>query len=188
MSKKITLLIGLLLLIAIPIGISFFSEKPKPAEKTPSIPQVVSPTEKIVNAQTSLAFFPSPYAISSSSGSLAVAIDTGENEVTAVQLEITYDPKVLQNVAITPGTFFENPLQLLKNVNSTKGKITYAFGAAPTAKAKIGSGTVATITFTTNLKPGEKTDITFSPETLVTAEGVRVTVLKEALGTTIERQ
>lgn len=184
MSKKIELLIVLLLLISIPIGIGFFSLKP--AEKTaPPIQQIPSP---IVNAQTILAFSPSPYTISSSSGSLNATIATGENMVTAVQLEITYDPKVLSDVTIVPGTFFENPLQLLKHIDSAKGKITYAFGAAPTAKAQKGSGTMAIITFTTNLAPGEKTDLIFSPKTLVTAEGVRSSVLKETLGTTIERQ
>lgn len=186
MTRKIELLIILLLLIAIPLGISFFFANPKPKKETAS--PTKKPVEKIASGQTTLAFAPSPYTISSSSGSLNIIITAEEDMVTAAQLEITYDPKVLSNVAILPGTFFVNPLQLIKNVDRTKGKIVYAVGVSPTAAAQKGAGIVATITFTANLATGEKTDISFSPKTLVTAEGVRTSILKEVLGTTIIRQ
>lgn len=76
----------------------------------------------------------------------------------------------------------------MKNIDSKNGKIFYAIALQPTAQAKSGAGILATISFTSKLKPNQKTELKFLPKTLVTAEGVRSTVLKTTSGAIITRQ
>ncbi len=183
MAKKI--LIGLFFLIAIPALLFFFTHKPKEANPAQTITNQATPTQKPLNAQTTLAFSPSSYTLSSSSGSLDLIIDTNQNNVTAAQLEILYDPKVISNVAIIPGSFFESPIDLLKKIDPQTGKISYAFGAGLAAKPSQGKGTLATITFTTSLQKGQTATVTILPETIVTAEGEEASVLKQTTNAVI---
>ncbi len=181
MSKK--LLVIIFFLIAVPTVLYFVAQATK--TKTPASQITQTPTTPIPNAQTSLAFSPANYTLSSSSGSVDLLIDTGTNNASAVQLEISYDPKVLKNVAITPGGFFPQPIELLKKIDEAAGRITYAFGAALSDKGKTGKGTIAIITFTATLPKGQSTTLTILPQTLVTAEKEENSVLKEATNATI---
>lgn len=188
MSKKIEILIILLLLIAIPVGLNFFSKSLKPLPVVPVTQTQKPQIQQQVIAETSLSFSPKPYNLASASGSLAITVATGSNKVTAAQLEISYDPTKLSNIALTPGTFFTNPLVLLQNIDKKAGKIFYAIAIQPTAQAKSGTGTLATLTFTSNLTAGQQTNIQFLPKTLVTAEGIRSSVLKATSSATIVKQ
>lgn len=147
----------------------------------PSPAQVI-PTPKEEIAQTILSFG-QPIAASSSSAnlnySLPINIATGENKVTAVQLELQYDPKALTNVAVAPGVFFKNPVVLLNQIDVKTGRISYAFGINPETQSVIGNGIIATLTFEAVAGIKEETVILFLPKTLVTAEGVTESVLKE---------
>lgn len=191
MSKK--LLAILFLLIAVPAVLYFVAKvamPPQPVVKTPqSAPSTQqNPQTQIplaTNAQTTLTFSPAQYSLSSTSGSIDILIDSGANNASAVQLEISYDPAMLKNVAITAGPFFANPLELLKKINQTTGRISYAFGAALSDKGKTGKGTVATISFTSTLPKGQNTTITLLPQTIVTAEKEENSVLKETASATI---
>ncbi len=167
--------------IAVFIAVSPKNETPQGAPQA-SIPKP-TPTPNI--AFTVLAIMPNPLTISSPSTSVDVSINTQTNKVTAVQLELSYDPKQLTNVNIVQGTFFDNPIVLLKKIDEKKGIISFALGISPSQTAKMGTGSVATITFTSNLVKGTKTEIKMLPETLVTAEGVAPSVLKSSSGTTI---
>src|SRR5687767_6354561 len=83
-----------------------------PKQSAPSLPAMApSPTPA---AQSTLSILPNPASVSSPSGSVDVVLDSGTNKATAVQLELSYDPKVLSNVDITPGNFFDNAIVLLK--------------------------------------------------------------------------
>lgn len=185
MSTKTIILIIVLSVIA---GIAVFVAV-SPKNETPgnvSQPAVVTlPTPTPVMAYTTLSLLPNPLTISTASASVDVSIDTKTNKVTAVQLEISYDPKKLVNVDIAPATFFDNPIVLVKKIDPKKGLITFALGISPTQTAKIGTGNVATITFTSAISKGGQTEIKVLPETLVTAEGVSSSVLKSSSGTTI---
>src|SRR5437016_5299258 len=44
-----------------------------------------------------------------SSSSIAVVLDTQGKPVSGVQIELSYDPNVLKDISVTPGTFFSNP-------------------------------------------------------------------------------
>lgn len=185
MSKKTAPIGIILLLIAIPLVFWLISpsQKPKPSAPPPS--QISSSPTPTPIAQTVLSFSPSPLVIASQSATIAVTVDTGANLVTAAQLELVFDPKTITIIDIQPGTFFADSVILLKNIDAKNGKISYVSAVSPTGQAKAGTGTIATLSFTTNLASGGKTDITFSPKTIVTAEKVQVSVLKASENATI---
>lgn len=150
----------------------------------PSAPQTtttVVPTKEPV-AQTILSFGELLVATSSSttvSYSLPINITTGKNRVTAVQLELLYDPQVLSNISVNPGSFFQNPIALLNQIDTQTGRISYAFGISPTSEGVMGKGMAAVLTFNARKGLDEETAILFLPKTLVTAEGITESVLKE---------
>lgn len=184
MPKRTIALIVILILITASLLYIALSPKTQPVVDQKQTTNKPTPVP-VVN--TKLMLSPNPVTISSTSASVNIDVDTGDNKLTAVQLEVMYDPKLLTNVDIsipTQNSFVESPMILLKDVNKTEGKIVYAFGIPPTGNAKKGVGTIATITFTPLVKSGQAT-LEFSPNTKVTAEGQATSVLKEATGTTI---
>lgn len=131
-------------------------------------------------AHTTLSLSSNPKLLSSSYTD-EVTIDTGANVVTGVQLELSYDPKVLTAVDVTPGTFFENSNVLIKKVDTVNGRITYALGVALGEKGKSGKGVIASLHFA--LIPGQTqpvtTTITFLPKTQVSAQETIESVLNK---------
>ena len=176
MSKRTLFLIFALFIITfVLLMITLYNpSNPKPA------PIVTVPKEPI--EQTILSFG-QPTASSSSVTNLAyslpITITTGKNKVTAVQLELQYDPKVLTNVVVAPGLFFKNPVVLLNQIDVKTGRISYAFGISPQEQGVIGQATVATLTFEATSKNPQETGILFLPKTLVTAEGITESVLSQ---------
>ena len=110
--------------------------------------------------------------------SLPVIIQTGKNLVTGVQLELSFDPKIITNVSIQQGTFFSKPVILLNNIDIEAGRISYALGISPEESGKKGEDIVATLTFKTNVSTPTATTISFLPKTLATAESIEQSVLK----------
>lgn len=142
-------------------------------------PPLVSPEPSPTpSLQTTLSFSPSPLVIASPSGTLAISIDTGTNNVNAVQIELSFDPNQITNLAITQGTFFESASPLLNKIDLKNGKASYVLAITPSGPAQSGKGTIATLSFTTKIPSGQKTTITFTPKTLVTAEDIAISVLK----------
>ena len=117
-------------------------------------------------------------SLQKSNASVVVMIDTGVDNVSGVQLAISYDPKVLTNVTITPGTFFTNPIELQNTVDAAKGTIDYALAIQPNQTTARGQGAVATISY--QMVPGAtgSTKLSFRPETKVTSLGANISVLK----------
>jgi hypothetical protein len=153
----------------------------------PSTPTQVVPTKKPNHAFTTIQLQPQAVTLSARSGSVDVMINTNgtKNKVTAVQLELSYDPGKLTNVTITPGKFIGASVPLINNTNPKTGRITYALAISPSASGKSGSGILATITFQSLMSTGMSTNIGVLPQTLVTSEGTTETVLSKATGTTI---
>jgi len=153
----------------------------------PSVPkttQTTVTTPKQPVAQTVLSFGNPSVATSSSTSalsySLPVNISSGKNKVTAVQLELQYDPEILTDVVVVPGSFFPSPNVLLNQINPKTGRISYAFGIGLNGQGVTGKDTVAHLTFSTKTTTPVKTAIIFLPKTLVTAQGISETVLKQA--------
>ena len=177
MSKRTLFLIfALFIITSVLLALALYApSSPKPTQT------VIAPEEPA--AQTILSFGELSIATSSSTAnlsySLPIRIATGTNKVTAIQLELQYDPKVLTNVSVTPGVFFKNPVVLLNQIDVKKGRISYAFGSGLTDPAVMGQGVIATLAFEAEKGLGEETTILFLPKTLVTAEGETESVLKE---------
>lgn len=183
MSKRTLILIVFLLVLTgffVYLAVSQNQQKPAPVAK-------VTPTAKPQVAFTTIALMPQTLSLSSRSGSLNIVINThGEkNKVTAVQLELSYDPKSLSSVTLTPGPFLPAAAPLINTVDAQQGKITYALVIPPSGQGKSGEGVVATIAFQSLLTAGASTEITVLPTTLITAEGIPESVLAKGTGATI---
>lgn len=181
MSKRTIALIALLIvstafLLALALN---------PQSKTTPKTIAPAPTKMPVLADSILSISPNSLTLPTGraqNGTLNIDINTGRNKVTAVQLELSYDPSIFKNVEISSPSgqgFFENPIVLLKNIDSKNGRITYALGIAPTGNGKSGAGTVATITFQAQSNTPLQAQFTFLPKSLVTAEAVTSSVLKQ---------
>ncbi|MDP2672081.1 MAG: cohesin domain-containing protein [Candidatus Daviesbacteria bacterium] len=178
MSKRTLFLIfALLIITSVLVMITLYNPSPKTDSPVPAENVVKEPIE-----QTVLSFGNPLIATSSSTSvsySLPANIETGANKVTAVQIELQYDPRVLTNVSIVPGSFFKNPEVLLSQIDAKTGRISYALGASLKDPGVSGKGTVTTIQFQTKAGIPQETSIIFLPKTLVTAEGLTQSVLKE---------
>lgn len=157
---------------------------------TPSSMAEITPTKiiEIISkesfAQTVLSFGDSSVIDSTASTinySMPVNISTGKNKVTAVQLELQYDPKILTNMAITSGPFFTKSDVLLNKIDTENGRISYAIIIGLTDEGVVGDGVVVNLTFSTSALVPAKTKITFLSKTKVTAEGISESVLKQTV-------
>lgn len=179
MSKRTLFLIFSLFIITSVLLIMMLY---KPNTEPPPVQIIPAPKEE--TAQTILSFGEPIIAVSSPPANLnysvPVNIATGKNKVTAVQLELQFDPKVLTNAAVSPGSFFKNQIELLNQIDAETGRISYAFGIGLSDQAVMGNGVAAVLTFQTKAAPAEQTAILFLPKTLVTAENETESVLKQS--------
>lgn len=169
------LVAGLIILIIIPLAIGFAANF---FQKLPA----GSKDEQTDFAHTSLAFSEEP-KISSASGmyEMDIAINSRDNNVSGAKLELVFDPKVLGNVDIKPGSFLPNPTVISKKIDAVNGRITYVLESADGVK---GEGTVAVISF--SKLTNQETTINFLPQTQVSAQGFDQSVLKETVSGIIE--
>lgn len=155
-------------------------------KKAPPSSVVQTPQVQVPYAHTTLELSNYPVSLATSSGSpvylLDVNINTEIDKVTAVQLELSFDPKAITIVDINPGPFFKNPAQLLKRINPKDGSISYALGIKPGENGITGKGVVAKISYTEIGQKGNYTHINFLPKTLVSGEGTDKSVLKKSIG------
>ena len=114
-----------------------------------------------------------------------IEIVTAGNKVTGVEIDLSFDPKVLTDVEIAPGTLFTNPNTILKKIDPVKGLVTYTLFADAKQKSVSGEGTVAVLSF--SIIPGVKTassQINVLPATEAIAIGQFQSVLKTSTGAT----
>jgi hypothetical protein len=186
MPKKTLALISGLVVVTIVLFIIALHAGQQSSAPTVSQTPSVQPT-LAVPAHTILQANPNPLMVAPGRvGHVDITMDTSDNNVTAVQLELGYDPRVITNVKVTSGALFSNPVVLIDKNNPTTGRYTYAFGITPNSAPIKGTGVVATVTFTT-LPGAEGKDMQLGllPTSLVTARGVAESVLKSATGTVL---
>lgn len=186
MSKKTLALIIFLFLVT--CTLLYFSLRTTPQSTQPLGP---TPTPISVNAHTLLSMNAASATESSKTAqyTVAVKIDTGDNPVNSVQMELAYDPQALTNVTLAPGTFFTQPNVLVNNINTTDGRISYALTEQIDLPGKKGTGTLALVSF--NIAPtftGKTTTLTFLPKTAVAADKVMESVLKKTTDYTVTLQ
>lgn len=184
-KRTIFLILGLFVVVVILLYVALSSGNPSSQQSAPQQKTTqTSPAPVIGHTQLSLSPAQLVVPPSSQSGSIDVLINANGDKVTGVQLAMTFDPTIITNVVVTPGSFLPQATALLNSVDQQKGTVFSAFVLPPSQKAVTGTGTVATITFTKTVKVGTTT-LSFGDQTKVTAEGVTVSVLKQATGGTI---
>jgi hypothetical protein len=174
----INLVILLLALITVALLLTALS-----AKKFSPKQQAVVPTPTPAAYVQSNLSLSSPQKNSNGVYSSNVEISTGNNQVTGVQIDISYDPTVLTNVDIKTGSFFTNPTVLSKKIDAEKGILTYTLFVNPAQKSVSGSGTVAVLSFSTLAGAKTPTKINLLPTSEAVAMGQFESVLKTATGT-----
>lgn len=188
MSKKTLALILGLIILTILLLIVALNQGKNLQNQNGATPSETSENEAPTPpADTTLMISPNPVVMpTAGQGTAEVSIDTGGNEITAVQLEMSYDPTKIANVDITPGSFLPSPVVLLREIDEQEGRITYALAITPAQIPVKGQGAVATITFTQLPGTSGQTQLQLLPKSLVTANGTTKSVLKSAVGTTVQ--
>jgi hypothetical protein len=186
MPKKTLALISGLVLVTLILFVIALNNSNTTLAPSPAPQQLQNQVSPAVPAHSVLSLSPNPVTVvPGQRGSVAVNINTSDNAVTAVQLEIGYDPTIITNVQVTPGGLFQNPIPLINRNDVKTGRFTYAYGITPNSPTIQGAGSVATITFTALNKPGQKSQLALLPTSLVTAQGISNSVLKSATGTLV---
>lgn len=178
MSKRTVILI--LVLLAVTAALLALALYSKPKSETTQAPG--KPVD-LPYAQTTLKLS-DPLPGNTGSSTSDVMIDTGSNEVTAVQIELSFDPSQLTDVQVRPGTFFAEPTELIKKIDNENGTVSYALTGALGQKGTKGKGTVAIITFKETGQTGDLAKINFESKSKVTAMETDQSVLKSATGIT----
>ena len=101
-------------------------------------------------------------------------------EVSAVEIHLTFDPKVVTIKDVAPLEFFDNPRILKKEISNEKGEITFAIGGLP---EKSGSGQLAQISLTA--KGAGVTNLEFSQTSQAAVIGKNTNALGKKAGTII---
>ena len=115
--------------------------------------------------------------------SVDVVVNTRSNKLTAVQLELLFDPSHITDV------FLQEPHQsslfvpsdyvvLFKEVDKKNGRIRYAIGVKPGNEARSGEGSVLHLIVTPNPRAKGKTILAFSTDTLAVEPGRNASVIK----------
>lgn len=177
--KKLLIVIFVVLIILSIIILFVFTRESKNNQAS------ITPTPTInKNATSTLKLSPNPALVSTGSGTIQVVLTPNNNKVTAVQLEILFNPQVVNITEVNKGTLAQNPIVLLNNIDSQKGLITYALGIAPNQSPITQSGTIAEISFTL-IDQDKQAVLSFAPTTQITAVGENGSVLKSSSGTEI---
>ena len=184
-TKKLGLLFAVILLFVAAIGVSLyivyrFSPNVQQFLKTKNVSQEVPPVTTS-HATTTLFVDAGNASVSGTSLEIPIAIDTGGNTVSVVELHLSFDAKLLTGVSIQPGNFFSNPMIIEKTIDAAKGTIVFVLGSL---KPRQGVGSLVTITAI----PEQKTSITIhiDPKTKVAAIGELGTVLSSTSDGTVQ--
>ncbi len=155
MKKLFLLLTGVLVLIAIPVTVLFINQNQDSRSRA-------APA-------TTLAFSPSRITRKvDDTFQLEVVIDTGENQVVATELHLTYDPEKLEAQTITNGSLFPN---ILSSGVIESGTAEITVGAASAAQPVSGTGTVAVIKFKALATTETPVSVRFASNTFVGSPG-----------------
>lgn len=196
MEGKTTNILGIpirtlsLIVLLIFIALGLLVVALKPSNRKPLITNTLPTISNKISPETVLNISDNPILVSTPSGSfyeLDILMSTNQNSANSVQLELSYDPKVLKNIDITSGSFFQNPNVLLKSIDSSNGRISYAISLNGDQSGISGSGIIATLSFSLdrNAQASTQTAISLLPKTEVNAKDYPGSILKSYSGATI---
>lgn len=112
--------------------------------------------------------------------SVDITIDTGENRVTMVDLELAYTKGAIDNIQITPGSFFSDVNIIKDSIDPDKGTISYFIATKSEAYGVQGADVLATLTY--DVPAGDtSSQATILPllKTVVVDPRIRQSVLKQ---------
>jgi hypothetical protein len=122
-----------------------------------------------------LSLLPSPAPVDGSGlATVEIQIDPGGAQVTAVQVEITYNPALIniEQGSVQNGPFFSNPSNLFTIIDNANGKMFYTWNlASPTDTAPSSPGIVATFRVRQVGTGSANTPLTFQSQTFATSRG-----------------
>ncbi len=180
-GKTIILIIALVLATIGLVYLAVSSSTVKEEKQQTSVTK-----DSLVYAQTEIRFADTPYETTNEvtfakEYNLDANVTTGNNKITAVQFELTYDPKALTNVDIKLGNLNKEWTELIKKIDPVNGTITYAVGIALGQRGISGTGSIATLTFNKVYGFKGETKIRFQPKAQTTAEGISKSVLRKTV-------
>lgn len=182
--KTIALLLSLFVITALLLAAAFRPNKTTPIQEPTSQEQV---TKVAPSAEALLQFTEETLNLTANTaGTASVELDAKNHQVTAIQLELQYDPKVLRNVKVVLGSSFDQLAQIFSQTDDKGGLITVWLGVKPGAQLVQGKGEVAKVTF--EKIPGtnaQETNLVILPASLVTEAGVEDSILKTTNSTKI---
>ncbi|MFH0863579.1 MAG: cohesin domain-containing protein [Candidatus Gottesmanbacteria bacterium] len=108
-----------------------------------------------------------------------VHINSGANQIIAVDLVLTYNPAILKVNNITAGSFLVNPQQINKTIDNGAGKVIYSIYTPNRTDAKSGEGTLAIINFE-GISTGTS-GVIFDPQTGIGALGESESALSQTI-------
>lgn len=183
-KRTLYLILLLVIITAALLYLAFAGSSPQMKNNRPNQSHVsYAPTPPV--ALSTLTLLPRLLNVTDQSAQvMQIMIATDTNKVSGIQLEISYDPSIIGNFTITPGSFLPNATLLINKRDSLKGRVTYAFALPLGAKGVSGSGVVASIQFTPT-GVAKQTTINLLNTSIVSAQGVSSSVLKTAAGATI---
>ena len=174
-SRELITIICLSLIIIVSVAILIVASLPNQGGGTTILPET-GDTKTVVLSFSSILGPITTYTPTT----LALNIDAGGSKVTAATVELSYDVSKLQINSVTQGDFFAN---VLASPTITAGKIMFTYAVAPDSGGKLGTGTVATITF--QAIAAGTTNIGFTANTLASAIGNAGDVIKTKTDATI---
>lgn len=177
LNKTWLLVAGLVILTVVLLVVSLTSKSFSPLKSTPK-------EVKVDFAHTSLAVSEDIRQLANGKYETDVIINTSEDEISGAQIELSFDPKALTNVDITPGTFINQPAILIKTIDTSTGVIRYAIAIKPGDKMVKGEGVIATISF--NKVGNEPTTLNFLPQSQVSTTSHTQSLLRETASAVID--
>lgn len=192
-KHKTTFVVGLVILIIIVLSGILLLGHTQTSKTNPMISASPTPTKPA--GQTRITFSPNPLVLTQNTTgkqTIDILVDTQGNKIYGADVELVYDPSVLQDVTVNQGTFLQNATLLKNNpVDTVKGRISYMIAVSPKQGPEEGTGTLMSISFVPNLtklQQNKVTGISFLPGTAVSASGNKSSALQVAVSEKIRYQ
>lgn len=185
MPKKTTVLI---LILALVTGVLVFLAVSEGRKQINPPDNSVIPSKKVVEKTARVFFSPANLDLSAGTASGAptvdLFIDSGNTEISGVQVELQFDPKALSSVSLLPaadsaGFFGPTAVVLFNDVNQETGRVSFVIAIGAQQPAKKGVGKIASLVLQKAVGTTvASTKIDFLNKTLVTKLGENDSVLK----------
>ncbi len=96
------------------------------------------------------------------------------NKPDFAQFELGYNPEVISEISVFPGSFFESPAILLDSIDELNGRVSYAIKSINNQGATENSSVLININFRITGRNADSTTIYFLPKTKMSTENESV--------------